>query len=293
MKPKWNAGLCLLLFALAPCSAIGKNHVVRDGTGHPAALRQSQGIAGTPAMASLEVQMLGALKPGRVFPLGIAVAAFFVFWTMLKLRERSWLARQHELETQVLLRTQMLEDEKAQLLEARDALKSQATRDALTGLLNRASILEVLDREMARAVRDKSTISIVLADLDHFKNINEAHGAAVGDEVLKEVGRRLAQAIRSYDTAGRYGGEEFLLVLPNFEGDTGVERLRRIHDEVCGKSIVTPACTLNVTCSFGVSLLLPEQFYPAEELLERACQAMDTAKHDGRNRIGFFARFEA
>jgi diguanylate cyclase len=162
----------------------------------------------------------------------------------------------------------------------------------LTGLANRTSIVEVLEREMARAVRDKSTLSVVLADVDHLKKINESHGQAAGDEVLKEVGRRLEQAIRSYDAAGRYQGGEFLLVLPSFEGDTGVERLRKIHDAICGKPILIKSLSLGVTCSFGVSILLPSHFYSSEELLERAGQAIMTAKQDGRNRIGFFARSE-
>jgi diguanylate cyclase (GGDEF)-like protein len=134
---------------------------------------------------------------------------------------------------------------------------------------------------------------VVLSDIDHFTKINETHGEAAGDEVLKEVGRRLEQAIRSYDTAGRYDGGEFLLVLPSFEGDTGVERLRKIHDSICGKPMVFANCTISVTCSFGVSILLPNQFYSAAELLERAGQAMFTAKQDGRNRIGFFARSDS
>jgi diguanylate cyclase (GGDEF)-like protein len=110
--------------------------------------------------------------------------------------------------------------------------------------------------------------------------------------VLKEVGRRLEHAIRNYDAAGRYQGGEFLLVLPSFEADTGVERLRKIHDAICGKPILVNGSSLNVTCSFGVSILLPSHFYSSEELLERAGQAMMTAKQDGRNRIGFFARSE-
>ena len=83
-----------------------------------------------------------------------------------------------------------------------------------------------------------------------------------------------------------------LLVLLSFEADTGVERLRKIHDTICGKPILFNNLSLSVTCSFGVSILLPSHFYSSDELLERAGQAMMTAKQDGRNRIGFFARSE-
>jgi GGDEF domain-containing protein len=81
-------------------------------------------------------------------------------------------------------------------------------------------------------------------------------------------------------------------VLPSFEADTGVERLRKIHDSICGRAITVNGISLSVTCSFGVSILLPNCFYSSDELLERAGQAMSTAKQDGRNRIGFFARSE-
>jgi diguanylate cyclase (GGDEF)-like protein len=223
----------------------------------------------------------------------LAACLFLGLWLSSRLRERGHLGRNQDLQLQLLSRTEQLGREQTELGAAREALRAHAIRDELTGLPNRTSILEVLDREMSRSVRDKSALSVVLADIDYLKKINEAHGEAVGDEVLKEVGRRLEHAIRSYDTAGRYEGGEFLLVLPSFEGDTGVERLRKIHDSICGKPMVFPGCSLNVTCSFGVSLLLPNQFYSAEELLERAGQAMSTAKQDGRNRIGFFARSDA
>jgi diguanylate cyclase (GGDEF)-like protein len=220
----------------------------------------------------------------------LAAAAFLALWLMASSRERGLFAERQALQFQLLAKTEELSREKANMTDAQEALRAHAVRDELTGLPNRASILEVLEREMARAVRDKSTLSVVLADVDHLGRINEAHGQAGGDEVLREVGRRLEHAIRSYDAAGRFAGGEFLLVLPSFEADTGVERLRKIHDAICGKAMKLPGTALNVTCSFGVSILLPDQFYSSEELLERAGQAMTTAKQDGRNRIGFFAR---
>jgi len=222
-----------------------------------------------------------------------AAVLFFALWLATWLRECRSLDIRQQLRIQLLARDQELAREKADLADVRESIRAHAIRDELTGLPNRSSIREVLDREMARSVRDKCTLSLVLADIDHFKKINEDHGQAAGDEVLKEVGRRLEHAIRSYDTAGRHSGGEFLLVLPSFEADTGVERLRKIHDAICGRPMTLPDGPLHVTCSFGVSLLLPNQFYSAEELLERAGQAMCTAKQDGRNRIGFFARSDS
>jgi diguanylate cyclase (GGDEF)-like protein len=226
--------------------------------------------------------------------LGLSVAAlfFFVLWVMAWSRNQRHLEERQTLQFELLARDEQLKREKSDLAVARETLRLHAIRDELTGLPNRTSIVEVLEREMARAVRDKSTLSVVLADIDHLKKINENHGQPGGDEVLKEVGRRLEHAIRNYDAAGRYQGGEFLLVLPSFEADTGVERLRKIHDAICGKPIPISGSALSVTCSFGVSILMPSHFYSSEELLERAGQAMMTAKQDGRNRIGFFARSE-
>jgi diguanylate cyclase (GGDEF)-like protein len=221
-----------------------------------------------------------------------AALAFFVLWVSAWSRNQRNFQERQTLHFELLSRDEALKREQSDLAAAREALRVHAIRDELTGLPNRASIVEVLEREMARAVRDKSTLSVVLADIDHLKKINDEHGEPIGDEVLKEVGRRLEHAIRNYDAAGRYVGGEFLLVLPSFEADTGVERLRKIHDAICGRPIQIEGLSLSVTCSFGVSILMPSHFYSSEELLERAGQAMLTAKQDGRNRIGFFARSE-
>jgi diguanylate cyclase (GGDEF)-like protein len=243
-------------------------------------------------------QMLGLafgepmLSEPRVLGLSSAALIFFVLWVIAWSRNQRHLNERQTLQFELLSRDEELKREKSDLAVAREALRSHAIRDELTGLLNRTSIVEVLEREMARAVRDKSSLSVVLADVDHLKKVNESHGQAAGDEVLKEMGERLEHAIRSYDTLGRYQGGEFLLVLPSFEADAGVERLRKIHDAICGKPILINGLSLSVTCSFGVSVLMSSHFYSSEELLERAGQAMMTAKQDGRNRIGFFARSE-
>ncbi len=244
-------------------------------------------------------RMLGPVLAAVILPeprlLGLAFVAllFFSLWVMAWGKNQRHLDERQRLLFESIARDEELKRERSDLAAAREALRSHAVRDELTGLPNRTSIVEVLEREMARSVRDKSTLSVVLADVDHLTKINESHGQAAGDEVLKEVGRRLEHAIRNYDTAGRYQGGEFLLVLPSFEADTGVERLRKIHDAICGKPILIKSLSLGVTCSFGVSILLPSHFYSSEELLERAGQAIMTAKQDGRNRIGFFARSES
>jgi diguanylate cyclase (GGDEF)-like protein len=224
--------------------------------------------------------------------LGVAALFFLVLWVTAWRKSHRQFDQHQILQFELLARTEEVKRGQEDLALAREAMRVHAIRDELTGLPNRTSIVELLNREMERAVRDRSTMSVVLADIDHLGKINEAHGQTAGDEVLKEVGRRLEHAIRSYDAAGRFEGGEFLLVLPSFEADAGVERLRKIHDSICGRPMVCNGASLNVTCSFGVSILAPSHFYSSEELLERAGQAMSTAKQDGRNRIGFFARSE-
>src|SRR5207245_3004043 len=99
-------------------------------------------------------------------------------------------------------------------IAAREELREQATKDFLTRIWNRSSILDILQRELVRATREKRSVGVVLADLDHFKNVNDTHGHFAGDAVLREFTRRMSAAMRPYDAIGRYGGEEFLILLP-------------------------------------------------------------------------------
>src|SRR4029079_13958500 len=108
------------------------------------------------------------------------------------------------------------------LLRAQRQLAQQASHDSLTGLWNRGTILEILHRELVRSLREGHPVSIIMADIDHFKNINDTHGHLVGDQVLRQSGQRLLAALRPYDTVGRYGGEEFLVVLPGCSAETSL-----------------------------------------------------------------------
>src|SRR5690242_13517970 len=108
------------------------------------------------------------------------------------------------------LRILDLED---RLVEAREEMRFQATHDALTSLLNRGVIMDLLGRELARSRRENLSTAILMCDLDHFKSVNDTYGHVAGDEVLKETAKRLLGSVRSYDFVGRYGGEELLIVL--------------------------------------------------------------------------------
>src|SRR5258708_1643471 len=123
------------------------------------------------------------------------------------------------------------------LIHAREDLRFQATHDGLTGAWNRDAVIGLLRREMERASRSQSHTSLLLLDLDHFKKVNDTYGHPAGDAVLKEIVLRISQVIRSYDLLGRYGGEEFAVVLPNCNHEQAVQSAERIRAAVC-----EPAC---------------------------------------------------
>lgn len=169
------------------------------------------------------------------------------------------------------------------LLESREALREQATRDALTGIWNRRAILEHLQRELYRMRREGGSVAVVLADLDHFKSVNDVHGHAAGDAVLQEAARRLGGSLRPYDHLGRYGGEEFLLALSGCGAAEGERVANRVRQCLSDGTIAIPGGALHVTASFGVAAAGGDAD-PAE-LIAAADRALYRAKNAGRNRV--------
>jgi len=170
------------------------------------------------------------------------------------------------------------------LLEAREDMRYKATHDSLTSLLNRGTILELLAGELNRKQRDKHPISIVLGDLDHFKLVNDTYGHIVGDEVLREVARRMLGSVRSYDFVGRYGGEEFLVVLNNCCAvETAVDRAEEIRKAIGDPPVHTTQGPIPITMSLGVSISRPSDTLPLEEILCEVDGALYAAKSAGRN----------
>ena len=151
------------------------------------------------------------------------------------------------------LRILQLEDS---LLEAREEMRYKATHDSLTSLLSRGTIVELLAHELTRTRRESGCTTAVLADLDHFKQVNDSHGHLLGDEILREVAKRMLGSVRSYDFVGRYGGEEFLLVLNNCDQDKSLERAEQIRAAICRSPISTIQGPLPITASLG-SLQVP------------------------------------
>jgi diguanylate cyclase (GGDEF)-like protein len=194
----------------------------------------------------------------------------------------------HELRVRLRAGRRILELQQ-QLLAAREALRQQATHDGLTGLLNRNAILELLHKELARAAREDRPLSVLMVDLDRFKQINDTHGHAAGDAVLRESARRMKDAIRNYDSVGRYGGEEFLILLPGCDGDNAFNQAERVRESFAGSPFVTGAYSLMVTCSIGASSRLHPSDGPSsgdeKDLLREADLALYRAKDAGRDRV--------
>jgi two-component system cell cycle response regulator len=172
-----------------------------------------------------------------------------------------------------------------ELVAARESLRVAATRDSLTGLLNRAETLTFFERELARTRRDKKPLAALLADVDHFKAINDSLGHLAGDAVLKEVGKRLTSRLRIYDGAGRYGGEEFLLILPGCGLLAAVGKAGEIKDSIASTPVATPFGMSLVTVSIGIAVVTSSTVTDPQTILDAADKALYLAKHNGRNRV--------
>jgi diguanylate cyclase (GGDEF)-like protein len=174
-----------------------------------------------------------------------------------------------------------------QLISSRDALRDQATHDQLTGLWNRAAITGILEDELVRSLREGSSVGVVMGDLDYFKLINDTHGHCVGDDVLRQTALAMRGAIRRYDSLGRYGGEEFLFVLPGCDRATATshaERLRATLNEVV---IQVPQGQVKPSISMGVAVADAQNHSVAADLIHAADVALYRAKHAGRDRVEF------
>ena len=179
---------------------------------------------------------------------------------------------------------QKIIDRNRQLIAEGRKLEEAANRDALTGVLNRGAILHVAHREMKQAARTGTSAGFIMADIDHFKEVNDSLGHAAGDKALNEFTRRLASVLRQDDRLGRYGGEEFLIVVDRSTDETlaaTAERLRRV---VADTPFDVDGATRQITASFGGAVSRDNEV-SVEAVIARADRALYDAKKAGRNHI--------
>jgi diguanylate cyclase (GGDEF)-like protein len=193
----------------------------------------------------------------------------------------------HPAELQARLHTgQRILSLEDRLVEAREEMRFKATHDTLTSLWNRGAVLALLKSELSRSVREHLPVSLLMCDIDHFKQINDIHGHLAGDEVLREVSKRLLESVRAYDAVGRYGGEEFLIVLGGCQRDDLKMRAEHVRRAICEVPFQTAYGSIAASLSIGaITIENWNSSSPIEPFLKSADEALYQAKEAGRNRV--------
>jgi diguanylate cyclase (GGDEF)-like protein len=251
----------------------------------PGAYRfQAEAVDAATGAVSPQAEISFRLTPrwsqGEAVSLGICLLAAIAVVMVIRWQVQRLVVQKRELELAVLRRTEDLEREKTELLYARDQMRHFAEHDGLTGLWNHRIILERLRQEIDRSRRESTPISLILVDLDHFKLINDTYGHPAGDVVLKEVGEIFLSSLRSYDWVGRYGGEEFLLILPGSGFMDARNRAEQLRIAVQSARILHFDLEVPVTASFGLASGFPLSY---ESMIQAADTALYRAKDNGRN----------
>lgn len=184
-------------------------------------------------------------------------------------------------ETYHMTQVRTLEESLDRAEDQQNRLRIEASTDALTGLYNHEHILSVLHRTLEDDALAGKPTSVMMADLDHFKEINDTHGHPVGDKVLMEVAQRLGTAVRNFDCLGRYGGEEFLIVLKSTSLPTALSVAERVREHIAAGPVSLHGVMVDVTISVGVAVVQPGD--EADSLVTRADKALYEAKSAGRN----------
>jgi diguanylate cyclase (GGDEF)-like protein len=165
-----------------------------------------------------------------------------------------------------------------------EAIHEMVVRDGLTGVHNRRKFAEEANREVARAARHGRPLSLILVDIDHFKQVNDTHGHLAGDATLKQLATRIAGLVRAEEVFARIGGEEFAVLCPETDGDGAVVLAEKLRAACADQPLDCAGVTIRVTCSFGVAQLKPEMA-KIEDLMRAADRALYQAKSLGRNRV--------
>jgi len=189
------------------------------------------------------------------------------------------------IETYHLSKVQTLERALKSLEQLDAELKHKVATDALTGVASHGQCLSALRRSIKIAQRNETPLCVCMADLDNFKRVNDTYGHQVGDDVLCDVAGRMQGAVRNFDTVGRYGGEEFLIVMDNADIESAHEIAERVRYRVASSPIKTRSDEVKMTVSLGLAELRPDD--DLDSLVKRADEALYKAKHRGRNQVAY------
>jgi two-component system, cell cycle response regulator len=190
----------------------------------------------------------------------------------------------HELKVRIRAGTRIVRLQE-DLISALRASEFQASHDALTGLWNRRAILEMIQQELDRSDRVGTNLGLVICDVDHFKQVNDNYGHLAGDAVLRELAKRIDSSLRSYDSVGRYGGEEFIILIPGSDSAAAAELAERLRASVADLPMQTNEGEFRCTMSFGATALNKRQDFDLNSLIREADEALLLAKNTGRNRV--------
>lgn len=287
-----------LLFEAAEMRRLMQPHLIRIGHINPG---RWQGIAAVyaefgmlPAKHSLDgfifdettPRDLSRLYRGLAAALLIAALVTLFAWrqVVFNRRLRGEVVRRREAETYLRDANEQLQSQLAEIQGLQAQLQEQALRDSLTGLYNRRYFDEALERELALAQRQNYPVSLVLIDIDHFKRLNDAHGHQAGDAVLQEMARYLTDNSRAGDLVCRWGGEEFVVVMPHTPLSGALQRAESWRSSFSAHPFRFGGLLLNNTLSAGVAVW-PGDGNTPEDLLQAADRALYRAKSDGRNRV--------
>ena len=246
-------------------------------------LSQSAANSIPSGFAQLEIALKPHFWQTATFRVASAFLILLLGAALYRLRVRYLVERNRILEDRVSERTAELQLAIQAEEAAHNALREQASRDSLTGLWNRRSIFEMLAGELLRAQRERHCVALLIADVDHFKLVNDTHGHLIGDTVLQQVAQRIAELARQYDFAGRYGGEEFVIVLSNCSLIDALRRAEEFRLAIAEMPVPTALGPVPITCSFGVAV--SRENNTSEQLIQDADEALYCAKRAGRNRV--------
>ena len=231
-------------------------------------------------VASLSFTIVPLWWQNRNTQIGLALIIVALFVYAWRRRVGQLMRQKGLLEQAVKGRTADLEREKTELVRTREQMRHFAEHDGLTGLWNHRIIVDRLRGEVDRSQRDGSPLSIILVDLDYFKRVNDSMGHMAGDITLKETGAIFQRAVRSYDWVGRYGGEEFLLILPGSDFAAARARAEHLRTTLQAATFTEGDKAFSVTASFGVASGFPTDH---EGMIQAADEALYKAKNSGRN----------